>query len=110
MNIENLLIEFKKIENIKTIESLLEQYSSEKIKQLYEYTIINLKKNELLFQKIITDDSVTKEQLLTLWHVKTHLYKFNILLLKALNVIDKNDLIEKTEMILNKVNDFMEEK
>lgn len=105
---ENIIDHYKQIKNTKSVEELKALYTTEKLEELIKKNKELETKNHILFSKII--EHANKEEFRKLWLAQKNLHEFSIILTKALNAIEKDEILshateltEKLESIINDI-------
>lgn len=99
----NILENLKTLQGIKTLEDLKNEYDFNKLNQLRVLVIKLISETDVEFKKEIQKDHPPKKTLLQLWNSKTNLEKLNELVFKALSAFEREDLIQQTSLLTEKL-------
>ena len=104
----NILENLTTLQNIKTIEDLKKEYDFNKLSELRVLVIKLIKETDVEFKKEINKSYVSKEMLFKLWNSKSNLEKLNELVFKALAAFEREDLIQKTSILTEKLSNIVQ--
>lgn len=104
----NILDNLKILQSIKTLEDLKKEYDFEKLSELRVLVIKLIKETEIEFKKELNKSYISKETLFKLWNSKSNLEKLNELVFKALSAFEREDLIQKTSLLTEKLSNIVQ--
>lgn len=104
----NILDNLKILQNIKTLEELKNEYDFQKLNNLRVLVVKLMKETETEFKKEITKTNFSKETLIKLWNSKTNLEKLNELIFKALSAFEREELIQQTSLLTEKLSNIVQ--
>lgn len=103
----NILDNLKSFQNIKTLEDLKKEYNIEKLSELRNLVIKLIKEIDIEFKKELNKSHISKDLLFKLWNSKSNLEKLNELVFKSLSAFEREDLIEKTSILTEKLSSIV---
>lgn len=104
----NILDNLKILQSIKTLEDLKKEYDFEKLSELRILVIKLIKETDIEFKKELNKSYISKETLFKLWNSKSNLEKLNELVFKALSAFEREDLIQKTSLLTEKLSSIVQ--
>lgn len=104
----NILDNLKILQSIKTLDDLKKEYDFEKLSELRILVIKLIKETDVEFKKEINKSYISKEILFKLWNSKSNLEKLNELVFKALAAFEREDLIQKTSILTEKLSHIVQ--
>lgn len=104
----NILENLKILQSIKTLEELKKEYDFKKLNELRSLIIKLIKENDNEFKKELGKSQISKEKLFKLWNSKTNLEKLNELVFKALSAFEREELIQQTSLLTEKLSNIVE--
>lgn len=103
----NILDNLKVLQNIKTLEDLKKEYDFAKLAELRVLIITLIKETDIEFKKELNKSYVSKDILFKLWNSKSNLEKLNELVFKAMSAFEREDLINKTSILTEKLSNIV---
>lgn len=104
----NILDNLKILQSIKTLEELKKEYDFKKLNELRGLIVKLIKETDTEFKKEISKSHLSKEILFKLWNSKTNLEKLNELVFKALSAFEREELIQQTSLLTDKLSSIVE--
>lgn len=104
----NILDNLKVLQNIKTLDDLKKEYDFEKLSDLRILVTKLLKETDIEFKKELNKSYISKDILFKLWNSKSNLEKLNELVFKAMSAFEREDLINKTSILTEKLSNIVQ--
>lgn len=103
----NILDNLKILQNINTLEQLKSQYDFEKLNNLRVLINQLIKETDIQFKKEIKEIKLSAETISQIWNSKTNLEKLNELVFKALSAFEREELINQTSLLTDKLSSIV---
>lgn len=103
----NILDNLQILQKITTLEELKNEYDFKKLNELRSLIIKLLKETDVEFKKEINKTNFSKEIISKLWSSKTNLEKLNELVFKSLSAFEREELIQQTSLLTDKLSNIV---